>query len=249
MFDGNLEKTKLIATENVMKKLMAFIVFAFPIIANAEVGGFINGGLSFTSFEAEDNFGDRVELDDGTGFNVTGGIRFKPGLMAKLSYSYAEYDGGDLFLNNRFVGSFDDEVNADELRIGFYYAPPERRVIGFRVGGGYERVSIDIPSVFSDESKTDGLFAEGAILINAGRIVTFDIGGALMAMEDEDSNDSAGAEFRAGAVFHVGPVDLGLAYRALAINTEYDDGDEEDDTIGELRLTIGGAWGYPGKSQ
>jgi hypothetical protein len=256
-----------------MKKLLAVVIMAAPLVAQAEVGGFIEGGVNFTALRIEDDFDSRVEnrieFDDGTGFNLTGGLRFTPGLMLKASYSFSEHDGGDVFRNGRRIFAFDNEIEADELRVGFYYAPPQKRVVGFRVGGGYERVSIDAPDFMADEAKTDGLFVEAALLLNAGQVASFDIGGAVMAMEDDRDNDAVGLEFRAGVTFHTGPVDIGLAYRFLGIatdNYDFDDDSYYDDdyyyydyeeeyssrydqssVISELRLTVSGKWGYPKK--
>jgi hypothetical protein len=210
------------------------------LVAHADVGGFIEGGLSRVSAEETDPpF--RAELDDGTGLNIAGGIRWAPGFMVKASYSMSEHDGGDLFQNGRRLGSFDDEVTAEELRIGFYWAPLHETTIGYRVGGGYENTMIDIATLGDNE--TDGFFVEGALLIKAGQVVTFDLGGAIMATEDDDSNDTDGLELHVGAKFHAGPVDIGAMYRHIEFTTDAG-GVDVDDEFGEFRVTIGGSWGY-----
>jgi hypothetical protein len=211
--------------------------------ASGPVGGFIEGGLSLAHFEAEASDDTEVELDDGTGFNLRGGIRFTPGLMLNLAYTQTDHSGGEVRQPGFGTTDFDDDVSLQELRAGFYYAPPHTRVFGFRAGAGYEKVTIDFD--FGDYD-ADGVFGEGALLIKAGRVATFDISGALMVLDADGADEIGGADFRSGVRFHVGVVDLGLAYRVLALHYEYDDGSDEDDVYEELRLTVGTHWGYPG---
>lgn len=222
-----------------MKKLILAAALAAPFAVHAEVGGFVEGGLATVSGQETDPpF--KVELDDGLGINLAGGLRWSPGFMVKIAYSMSEHDGGEISSGN-LRANFDDEVTAEELRIGFFWAPLHEETVGFRIGGGYENTLIEIDSF--GESETDGVFVEGALLVRAGDVVTFDFGGALIKTEDEDNNDTDGVEFRIGAKFHLGPVDLGVAYRHLEFSTDVD-GTDVDDEFDELRVTIGGSWGW-----
>lgn len=222
------------------KNWLLAAALAAPLAAQAEVGGFIEGGLSHVSGE-ETDAPFRVELDEAIGFNIAGGIRWAPGLMAKISYSGSEHDGGELFQNGRRVATFTDDVSAEELRIGFYWAPLHTNTVGFMVGGGYENTLIEVGS-FS-ENETDGGYLEGVLLVKAGTVATLEFGGAVMSTEGDDNTDTDGLELRVGAKFHLGPVDLGVAYRYLEFSTDVGGGDV-DDEFGEFRVTVGGAWGY-----
>ncbi|TJY58185.1 porin family protein [Sinimarinibacterium sp. CAU 1509] len=207
------------------------------------VGGYLEGGLSAAHFEIETSDNTTIELDDGAGFNLLGGIRFAPGLMLNVAYTQTDHSGGEVHQPGSADSSFGYDVSLQELRAGLFYAPPHTRVFGFRAGAGYEKITFDLD--FGDYD-ADGVFGEGALLIKAGRIATFDLSGALMVLDGDGADEIGGAEFRSGVRFHVGAVDLGLAYRVLALHFEYDDGSDEDDLYEELRLTIGTRWGYPG---
>lgn len=229
--------------EKMNLKLVGLLLAVLPQFVYADtVGGFINGGLSSVSFDAEFTDGS-IELEDGRGLNLTGGIRFKPNLMVRAGITSSNHDGGVICISGSGCTNFTDEVDLEETRVGVFYAPQVNDVFGFRVGGGYESVSFQFES--SPESESDGIFLEGAVLLNAGRVVTFDIGGAFFALEDEDGFDTDGTEFRVGATFHAGPVDIGVSGRGLYLETDYGGGDTEEDNIGEARLTVGGSWGYP----
>jgi hypothetical protein len=226
-----------------MKKFLVSILLLASPAAFAQVGGYLNGGLSIATYENEDSEDFGIELDTGTGFNLTGGIRFSPGFDVRLSYVQTTHDGGDLTFEDDFDGSFDDEVKLSEFRAGFFYAMTPKPV-GFRVGGGYTEQGFEFED--EDEFTTDGLFLEAALVVNAGKFVTFDIGGTFLALEDEEDGETGGFEFNVKSLFHVGPVDLGVGYRLLGMHTEYDEDDYElDEVYGEFRLTIGGSWGFP----
>lgn len=225
--------------------LAAMALLAIPTVASADTaGGFFYGGLNFTNYTEEYSDGSQLELDSGGGLHLNGGLRFGPGLMLSASYSTSSHDGGDYC--DAGCLRFDEKIELDEFRLGFYYAPPQASVVGFRVGGGYEKVGLEVPA-FDVSTTTKGPFVQGVLLLKAGPVALFDLGLALMVLEDDDGNDSGGAEFKAGVTFHTGAVDLGLSYRSLALNTVYAGGDEVDSVYGELRLTIGGTWGYPDK--
>jgi hypothetical protein len=230
-----------------MKKLFALaLLFASP--AFAEVGGYVNGGLSIGTYQNEGTDSEQgLELDTGTGFNLTSGLRFSPGIEVRLSYFKTNHDGGEFTDDGDFDGDFDTDVTLDDFRLGVFYYKAPLRTFGFRVGGGFVKLGYDFDE--SDKITTDGLFFEGAALINAGRLVTFDIGAGLLATEsDDEDSESVGFEFGLNAIFHAGPVDIGVGYRVLGLGTEFDDEDYDDElaeVFGEFRITIGGKWGYP----
>lgn len=224
-------------------KLCGLLLAVVPQLGfAAAVGGFVNGGFSSVTFSGEVG-GDTIDLEDGNGFNVTGGVRFKPGLMVRAGFSSSNHDGGVFCISGSGCTNFSDEVDLEEFRLGVFYAPQVNDVVGFLIGGGYESLSFQVEG--SPESDPDGTFFEGAVLLNAGRVVTFDIGGAVFALEDDDGFETDGTEFRVGATFHAGPVDIGVGWRGIYLETDYGGGDIEEDDVGEARLTIGGSWGYP----
>ena len=228
-----------------MKKLLALGLLLGSSAAFAEAGGYVNGGFSLSSYNGKYDDGFELDLDPGRGFNLQGGVRFSPGIDVRLSFDQVKHDGGDALDDGNLLFSFDDEVTISEFRLGVYFAPPPKRTVGFRVGGGYIRQSFKIEGFGSDTDTANGLFGEGAVLIDAGKVVTFDLGGTLFVNEHDEDGTSVGVEAHAMAVFHAGPVDIGAGYRYQAINTQFDDDDNLDESIGELRLTIGGSWGFP----
>ncbi|HTE42808.1 MAG TPA: outer membrane beta-barrel protein, partial [Steroidobacteraceae bacterium] len=103
-----------------MKKLFA-LAFLFASPAFAEVGGYVNGGLSIGSYQNEFSDSEEgIELDTGTGFNITGGLRFSPGFEARLSYMQTNHDGGDFTDDGDFDGEFDEEVTLSDFRAGVF---------------------------------------------------------------------------------------------------------------------------------
>jgi hypothetical protein len=76
-------------------------------------------------------------------------------------------------------------------------------------------------------------------------VVDFELGGALMALETDENESAGGFELRAGALFHAGPVDLGLMYRKLYVDADLPGGGSETYDYDAFQFTIGGAWGYP----
>src|SRR5262245_243412 len=107
-----------------MKKLLfALALLASPAVFAQEggqkVGGYVNGGLSFASYELEDSDDFGLELEGGTGFNLTGGFRFSPGFQLRAQFTQTKHDGGDFTFDGDFDGSFDEEVTLSEFRAGF----------------------------------------------------------------------------------------------------------------------------------
>ncbi len=139
---------------------------------------------------------------------------------------------------------FSDEFKRTESRFGVFYAPQFNQVVGLRTGLGFEKITIEAPTISSTDAVSDGGFVELAVLLNAGKAVTFDIGGALFGLENDDAEDVIGAEFAIGATFHAGPVDIGLMGRAISLETDLDGGETITEDFSEGRVTIGTSWGY-----
>jgi hypothetical protein len=214
------------------------------------VGGFFVGGLSSGRLHEEDDdpHTEEIETEGGGGINLTGGLRFEPGLMVRASYmttTAERWEDCDKLAGTCTTNEADFVVW--ETRVGAFYAPAlDHRPVSFRVGGGYENFAMKIKGS-GNELESDGAFVEGAVVFNAGRVATFDTGVALFGLENE-FGDAGGAEFFGNVAFHTGPVDVGLGIRSLGITTELDDPSFPDatftDNYVEGRLTIGTAWGY-----
>lgn len=229
-----------------MRTLVGLVLFAFLGIAHAaeNVGGFVAGGLSSGKLtEQDDPYTYEVDTDSGGGLNLTGALRFRPGIMVRAGFDSIRADGGTACVLGSGCSSFGNDVDVHETRLGVFYAPPMHKVLGFRVGGGYERVSLEIQG--SGKGVSDGGFIEGALLINAGRIVTFDVGAALLSLTDDNDEHVRGGEFAAAAIFHAGPVDIGVSGRGLHFETDVSGSSSTvSDDFSEGRLTVGGQWGY-----
>jgi hypothetical protein len=229
-----------------MKIKLAMVLLLMSPAVFAEVGGYIDGGPTVAFYEFEDSDDFRLEFDTGVGYSLAGGLRFTPGLNLHATYRHVEHRGGDVYFDDDKIDTFDEDLELSDLRIGFHYAPPVEKVVGFRVGAGYVRQTFEIDAPGSDELVTDGGFFEGGLIVKPAQFITLDVGGGLLAMKDDEDGDAFGLEVRGQATFHFGALDLGLGGRWTLVNTEYEDDFDLEEEFGEIRFTIGGSWGYPG---
>jgi hypothetical protein len=213
------------------------------------VGGFVIFGLSSGRFREEDDSPStyEIESENGGGINLAAALRFEPGLMVRGSYVKTvaeEYESCDR--TTGVCGTFDEDLVVRQERIGVFFAPPlHGRPVGFRAGGGYASFMREARDS-NNEIRSDGGFIEGAIVIDAGRVVTFDAGLVLLGL-DNDFGDAGGAEIFGNAMFHAGPVDVGIGMRSLAFTTEVDGtASDYEFTQGyaEGRVMVGMQWGY-----
>jgi len=201
---------------------------------------FIRGGLSSVGFKS-DAPGARLEADRGGGLNLSGGLRLDNGFAVRADFVGSTHDGGTACISGGGCGSFDDDLELGEGRLVFLYAPMLSDTVGLEVGGGFESVSAEVPSL-DYESKSGGLVLEGALVFLRGDTFRFRLGLALLGLEDDETNeDVSGGELSAGFIADVGSVDLGAMIRGLHL--EGDDPDSAETDVGELRLTIGTTWG------
>lgn len=220
---------------------LLILMLAMPLASAADVGGFAHGGLSVGSYSVNNSYGFAYDSDTGTGFSLSGGIRFESGLMLRGGYCEISHDD-DALCDSGGCFRFPEKLSTSESRVGVFYAPSQQGVTGFRVGGGYEAIRVEPDSFFN---KSDGGFLEAALLLNAGRVVSFDVSGSLMSLRDNRDQSVRGMEVRTGAIFHAGPVDIGISGRALSFKTEINRGGTVKERVREATLTIGGAWGFP----
>lgn len=209
------------------------------------IGGFVQGGVGgavdYVIYDDDDSY---EQTDAGVGFNLEGGLRFAPGFEVKLSYAVTSHDGIETYdEDDDLIASDDSDVRLDDFRAGFFFAPPPRSIFGYRVGLGYVRQGADYEDA-SEVYETDGFFLEGGLSLDLGRFVTINANGGYLKMEDDYDGDINGGEFKAGALFHAGPIDIGLSWRVMALSYDYDDSDGFKELYYDYRLTIGGSWGY-----
>ncbi len=230
-----------------MRRTWGFIfVLLVPTISYADsFGGFVSAGYNSGSFSVKDDpYTVKIDLEDGRGGNLTGGVRFRPGIMLRASLDSTTHEGFTACAAGSGCMDFSDEFKRTESRFGVFYAPQFNRVLGLRAGLGFEKITIEAPTVSSTDAASDGRFFEIALLLNAGKAVTFDIGGASFDLENDDAEDVKGAEVAIGATFHAGPVDIGLMGRAISLETELNGGGTVTEDFSEGRVTIGTSWGY-----
>jgi hypothetical protein len=212
---------------------------------SSRVGGFVQGGvggaLDYLKYDDDDSY-DQTEA--GVGFNLEGGLRFAPGFEVKLSYSVTSHDGTDYYDEyDDLISSDDADVSFDDFRAGFFFAPAHRSIFGYRVGLGYVRQGTDYEDA-SEVYEIDGFFLEGGVSLDLGRYVTINANGGFLKMADDYDTDIGGGEFKAGALFHAGPIDIGLSWRVMILSYDSDDFVDSDELYYDYRLTVGGSWGY-----
>lgn len=214
-----------------------------PVTAEEAVGGFVTVGLSSGKLHEEDDpYTYEVDPDAGGGLNLTGGVRFKPNIMVRLGLDGVTSDSGKACVSGSGCTAINTDVKVRETRADAFYAPPMGRRFGWRVGGGYERISVEFNGT---RNVMDGVIIEGGFLVNAGKVVTFDIGLAAMGLQDDFGQDVGGGEFSGTALFHIKSFDLGVTGRAVGLETDVTgSGSKVKDDFSEVRLTAGWQWGY-----
>ena len=226
-------------------RIAAFALLLAPQALFAAEGStaFVRGGLSSVGFEQNDSPRTySLKADDGGGLNLSGGLRLDNGFALRADFVGSSHDGGRLCVSGLGCGNFDDDIDVGEGRLVFLWAPQLSEHVMLEVGGGFESISADTGDV---ESKIGGIVLEGSLVFPATEVWTFNVGLALMSLEDDDTHeDVTGGEFRAGVIADVGPVEIGAMLRGLGLEQDDDDSSSTIETgVGELRLTIGGSWG------
>jgi len=80
-------------------------------------------------------------------------------IFSRLIELFRWYDGGELRRDGRLFDVFKDDATIDDLRIGLFYAPPQKGVLGIRVGGGYVKQGFAIVDETDEESDGGSLKA------------------------------------------------------------------------------------------
>lgn len=222
------------------RALLVLLTLLVPATATAEdLASTIHGGVGVAWREPSDDppFDQLTpEYDTGTALFLDVASHYDYGLLLRVTYTYTLYDEltalGGLALER--------DIEQHDARAGVFFAPWPRGVLGYRIGGGYAYGHEDVDE--PDDGRTqDGGFVEAGLTVRAARWLTLDVAGAGLKWEGEDDYDAEGAEARIAAIFHTDPLDLVVGGRYLRLEREA----PFDEELFELRVGIGGAWGYP----
>lgn len=223
-------------------RIAAFALLLAPqsLVAAEGSTAFFRGGLSSVGFEQDGPDG-ALEADRGGGLNLSGGLRLDNGFALRVDLVGSEHDGGTACVTGVGCGEFDNDLELGEGRLVFLYAPMLSDTLMLEVGGGFESISAEVPSL-DFESNTGGIVLEGSLVFLTSETWRFNLGLAFMGLEnDETDEDVSGAEFRAGFIATVGSgVELGAMLRGLHLESD----DKVESDVGELRLTIGTTWDF-----
>jgi len=218
--------------------VLAVLALLAPLAAQAEnLASRIDGGIGVAFREPSDDppYDQlRLDYDRGTALHAAVSSHYDYGLLLRVDYTYTLYDAltaGSL--------TIEEDIEQHDARGGVFYAPWPRGPVGFRVGGGYAYASEDIDQP-EDERSQDGGFVEAGLTLRAAARVRLDFALAGLKLEGDDDYDAEGTEVRAFAAFDTGPLDVTVGARYLAWQRER----PFDEELFELRLGLGGAWGY-----
>lgn len=222
------------------RALLALLALLVPIAAPAEdVASTLHGGVGAAWREpSEDPPYDQLtlEYDTGTVLFLDLASHYDYGLLLRVTYTYTLYDA----LTALGGLAVEKDIEQHDGRAGLFYAPWPRGAVGWRIGGGYAYGHEDVDQ--PDDGRTqDGGFVEAGLTVRAAPRLTLDFAGAGLKWEGEDDYDAEGAEARVAAIVHTGPLDILVGGRYLRLERE----SPFDEELYELRLGIGGTWGYP----
>jgi hypothetical protein len=197
-----------------------------------EVASTVHGGIGAAWREPAV---DAVDYDTGTLLHLTLASRYEYGLLLRVDYAYTLYDA--LTANGLPVAK---DIEQHDARGGAYYAPWTRSPVAWRIGGGYAwaREDEDEPA---RELTQDGGFVEAGIAVKLGDRVVVDVAGAGLKLEGDGDYDAEGSEARLGLTIDAGPLDVTVGARYIAWQRE----NTFDEDVFELRVGLGGNWGYP----
>jgi hypothetical protein len=180
----------------------------------------------------------RLDYDTGTVLHAEVASHYDTGLLLRLNYAYTLYDA----LTGAGGLVIDKDIEQHDARAALFFAPRGGGTLGWRIGGGYVYAAEDFDAPGSGgERRQDGGFVEAGLALQAGRAWRFDLALAGLKVEGEGDYDAEGAEARAAAIVDTGPLELSLQLRYLDLQRE----SPFDETVLDLRLGIGGRWGYP----
>lgn len=221
------------------RALLAAALLAAPAAAAENVASTIHGGVGAAWREPSDDPPyDQLtlEYDTGTALFLDVASHYDYGLLMRLTWTYTLYDA----LTALGGLAIEKDIEQHDGRAGLFYAPWPRGPVGYRIGGGYAYGHEDVDA--PDDGRTqDGGFVEAGFTVRAARRLTLDFAGAGLKWEGDEDYDAEGAEARVAAIVHTRPLDITIGARYLRLEREA----PFDEELYELRVGIGGAWGYP----
>ena len=218
--------------------LMALTLLAAGAAQAEDLASRIEGGIGMAWREPSDDppyDQSRLEYDTGTVLHASVASHYDYGLLLRVDYAYTLYDE----LTGLGGLSIAEDIEQHDARGGVFYAPWPRGPVGFRIGIGYAYAEEDEDSPAAERTQ-DGGFVEAGLAVQAGERVRLDAAVAGLKLEGDEDYDAEGAELRLGAAFDTGPLDIIVGTRYLAWQRE----SPFDEELLELRLGIGGRWGY-----
>jgi hypothetical protein len=219
--------------------LVAVALLASTAAAAENVASTIHGGIGAAWREpGGDPLYDQLEYDTGTALFLDVASHYEYGLLMRVTYTYTLYDALTAF-DTLVIGK---DFEQHDARAGLFYAPWTRGPVGYRIGGGYAWAHEDVDVDEPDDSRTQaGGFVEAGLTARVARWLTLDFAAAGLKWEGDGDYDAEGAEARVAAVIHTRPLDIIVGGRYLRLERE----SPFDEELYELRIGIGGAWGYP----
>lgn len=222
-----------------MKVLAAGLALLLAGAAQADdLASRIEGGVGIAWREPSDDPPyDQLkpEYDTGTVLHASVASHYEYGLLLRVDYAYTLYDE----LSGAGGLAIAEDIEQHDARGGVFYAPWPRGPVGVRVGIGYAYAEEDQDAPADDRSQ-DGGFVEAGLAVQAGERVRLDAALAGLKLEGDEDYDAEGVELRLGGAFDTGALDITVGARYLAWQRE----SPFDEELFELRLGIGGAWGY-----
>lgn len=222
------------------RTLLVLLALLASTTASAEnLASTIHGGIGAAWREpSEDPPFDQLtlEYDTGTVVFLDVASHYGNGLLVRVTWTYTLYDA----LTALGGLAIEKDIEQHDGRAGLFYAPWPRGAVGYRIGGGraWAHEDVDEPE---DGRTQDGGFVEAGLTVRAARRLTLDFAGAGLKWEGDEDYDAEGAEARVAAIVHTEPLDITIGGRYLRLEREA----RFDEELYELRIGIGGAWGYP----
>ncbi|HUR41464.1 MAG TPA: hypothetical protein VM240_09895 [Verrucomicrobiae bacterium] len=205
-----------------------------------DVAGTLQGGLGAVWREPSDAppYDQlKLEYDTGTLAWIEAANRYDYGLLLRASYEYAYFDR----LTALGTLTILEDLQQHDARLGAFWAPWSRGPLDARIGAGYVFIEGSSRSGSSkDHASQDGGFAEAGLAWHVTRSVSLDAALSGFKVDGDENFDAEGVELALAASFRAGALDL-------IVGARYGKGQHEnfaDEEVLELRVGLGGAWGW-----
>ena len=200
----------------------------------AKLGGFV--GLAWNSIRYGEAYPfpytppQRADYEGG-GFGLSGGLRFAPGIEARVDYTRNKLSPPTLNTGEASL----EEINAEAS-----WRSPEFRIFSAALRGGYRQLSVDW-DYYDHHDRLHGPFAGVDLRARVLPAVALDAGYARLFLRD-GAGSNPGRELRLGLVVGAGPLDVIVRTRRMTLD---DPASGFDKDLREIMIGVGLAWGYP----